>query len=111
MNKRLAKLKNIQEANIAFLNRNTKESLNEGRFDDDDDYDDYDDDPRDYRDDDDYDDFADPGGNSALRASSYDNPREYPCPTCGAEDVLTLKDVNLGYQCDRCADNAERGGY
>lgn len=95
MNKRLAKLKNIQEANIAFLNRNTKESLNEGRFDDDD-----------YGDD-----FADPGGNSALRASSYNNPREYPCPTCGAEDVLTLKDVNLGYQCDRCADNAERGGY
>ena len=124
MNKRLAKLKNIQEANISFLNRNTKKPLNEGRFDDDDyddtrdprdykddDYDDYDDDPRDYRDDDDYDDFADPGGNSALRASSYDNPREYPCPTCGAEDVLTLKDVNLGYQCDRCADNAERGGY
>ena len=105
MNKRLAKLKNIQEANIAFLNRNTKESLNEGRFDDDDYYE-YDD-PRD----DDYDDFADPGGNSALRASSYNNPREYPCPTCGAEDVLTLKDVNLGYQCDRCADNAERGGY
>ena len=101
MNKRLAKLKNIQEANIAFLNRNTKKPLNEGTFDDNDDY--YDD-PRD-------DDFADPGGNSALRASSYDNPREYPCPTCGTEDVLTLKDVNLGYQCDRCADRAERGGY
>lgn len=95
MNKRLAKLKNIQEANIAFLNRNTKKSLNEGTFDDNDDNDD----------------FADPGGNSALRASSYNNPREYPCPTCGAEDVLTLKDVNLGYQCDRCADRAERGGY
>jgi len=113
MNKRLAKLKNIQEANIAFLNRNSKETLNEGRFDDDDDdYYDYDD-PRDYRDDgdDDYDDFADPGGNSALRASSHDNPRSYPCPTCGEEDVLTLKDVNLGYQCDRCADRAERGGY
>ena len=30
MNKRLAKLKNIQEANISFLNRNTKKSLNEG---------------------------------------------------------------------------------
>ena len=107
MNKRLAKLKNIQEANIAFLNRNTKESLNEG-IGHDDNYDDYEDD---YEDEDDYDDFADPGGNSALRASSYGNPREYPCPTCGAEDVLTLKDVNLGYQCDRCADNAERGGY
>ena len=38
MNKRLAKLKNIQEANIAFLNRNTKESLNEGRFDDEDEF-------------------------------------------------------------------------
>lgn len=30
MNKRLAKLKNIQEANISFLNRNTKKPLNEG---------------------------------------------------------------------------------
>lgn len=106
MNKRLAKLKNIQEANISFLNRNSKKPLNEGKFDDD--Y--YD--TIDYRDDDDYgDDFADPGGNSALRASSYNNPRKYPCPTCGAKNVLTLKDVNLGYQCDRCADNAERGGY
>ena len=37
MNKRLAKLKNIQEANITFLNRNTKKPLNEGRLDDDDD--------------------------------------------------------------------------
>lgn len=112
MNKRLAKLKNIQEANISFLNRNTKKPLNEGTSDDDDYYDDRYrfDDPRDYRDDD-GDDFADPGGNSALRASSYNNPREYPCPTCGTEDVLTLKDVNLGYQCDRCADRAERGGY
>ena len=38
MNKRLAKLKNIQEANISFLNRNTKKPLNEGRFDDDDEF-------------------------------------------------------------------------
>jgi hypothetical protein len=40
MNKRLAKLKNIQEANIAFLNRNSKETLNERnvpKFDSDDD--------------------------------------------------------------------------
>jgi hypothetical protein len=36
MNKRLAKLKNIQEANISFLNRNTKKSLNEGMGHDDD---------------------------------------------------------------------------
>ena len=38
MNKRLAKLKNIQEANINFLKRNTKKSLNEGRFDDEDEF-------------------------------------------------------------------------
>jgi len=38
MNKRLAKLKNIQEANINFLKRNTKKSLNEGKFDDDDEF-------------------------------------------------------------------------
>ena len=29
MNKRLAKLKNIQEANISFLNRNSKKPLTE----------------------------------------------------------------------------------
>jgi hypothetical protein len=29
MNKRLAKLKNIQEANISFLNRNSKKTLTE----------------------------------------------------------------------------------
>jgi endogenous inhibitor of DNA gyrase (YacG/DUF329 family) len=54
-------------------------------------------------------DFADPGGHSALRAVTRDNPRNQPCPTCGAENVLTPADVSLGYQCDRCADQAERG--
>lgn len=53
--------------------------------------------------------FADPGGRSALRAATKDNPRIYPCPTCGTEDVLTRIDVERGYQCDRCADRAERG--
>lgn len=57
------------------------------------------------------DEFADPGGRSALRAASPSNPRIHPCPTCGAENVLTLKDVKLGYQCDGCADRAEGGGY
>jgi hypothetical protein len=52
-------------------------------------------------------DFRDPGGRSALRAGKL----EFPCPTCGEENVLTAKDVRLGYQCDRCADRAERGGY
>ena len=56
-------------------------------------------------------DFADPGGESALRAATPDNPRDQPCPTCGREDVLTPADVNLGYQCDRCANALERGGY
>lgn len=54
--------------------------------------------------------FADPGGNSALRASSKSNPRNLPCPNCGTENVLTPADVALHYQCDRCADRAERGG-
>jgi hypothetical protein len=68
-----------------------------------------DDDDRD-RDEDDIDlDFADPGGRSALRAASASNPRNLPCPQCGAEDVLTPKDVALHYICDRCADRAE--GY
>lgn len=54
-------------------------------------------------------DFADPGGRSALRAETPDNPRCLPCPTCGMPDRLTLKDVALHYQCDECADKLERG--
>lgn len=68
-----------------------------------------------YYDDSDYDDdnpaydFADPGGRSALRAARTDNPRDRPCPNCGTHNVLTRDDVALGYQCDSCADRAERG--
>jgi len=51
--------------------------------------------------------FADPGGNSALHPATSNNPRIYPCPTCGTENVLTAKDKQSGYQCDRCADAAE----
>ena len=53
--------------------------------------------------------FADPGGRSALRASSRRNPRNLACPTCGAENALTPADVRRGYQCDGCANAAE--GY
>lgn len=53
--------------------------------------------------------FADPRGGSALRAETPDNPRIYPCPTCGVENVLTAQDVELGYQCNACAQIAERG--
>ena len=53
--------------------------------------------------------FADPGGRSALRAASEDNPRNLPCPNCGSPNRLTPADVALGYQCDTCADAAE--GY
>lgn len=53
--------------------------------------------------------FADPGGNSALRAATKDNPRDQPCPTCGAENVLTRIDVQKYYQCDRCANELEMG--
>ena len=53
--------------------------------------------------------FADPGGNSALRCATVDNPRNLPCPTCRVENVLTPEDEALGYQCNRCADRAERG--
>lgn len=83
-------------------------------------YDDEDDEP-DYPDEDDRDDgdvdgcrmdFADPGGRSALRAATPSNPRNLPCPNCGAANSLTPKDRDLGYQCDRCADAAEGiGGY
>ena len=58
-------------------------------------------------DDDDREDFADPGGRSALRAASKSNPRNRPCPTCRRPNMLTPKDVALGYQCDACADHDE----
>ena len=61
-------------------------------------------------DDDDRSMFADPGGKSALRASSRRNPRNQPCPTCKQPNRLTPADRALGYQCDVCADSAERGG-
>jgi len=60
--------------------------------------------------DDDRDQFADPGGRSALRAAGPGNPRTLPCPTCKQPNRLTRKDKALGYQCDTCADRAERGG-
>jgi hypothetical protein len=66
--------------------------------------------PEDYYDpweEDDLIEFADPGGRSALRAATRNNPRNLPCPTCGCENCLTPKDVQLGYQCDTCADRAE----
>ena len=67
-------------------------------------------DPRDYDDqDDDRSHFADPGGNSALRAATPDNPRDHACPTCGHPNRLTTADVDRGYQCDKCADSAETG--
>jgi hypothetical protein len=66
---------------------------------------DHDDDPRDWGDEP----FADPGGRSALRASSKRNPRNLPCPNCGAKNALTPADKARGYQCDACADAIERG--
>jgi hypothetical protein len=62
-----------------------------------------------WEDEDDRDDFADPGGESALRADGPGNKRSLPCPTCKRPNMLTPKDKALGYQCDRCADAAERG--
>lgn len=54
--------------------------------------------------------FANPG--SALRNASARNPRNLPCPTCGAPNRLTPADKARGYQCDACADRDEgRGGY
>ena len=53
--------------------------------------------------------FQDPGGNSALRRATPDNPRNQPCPTCKQPNRLTPKDVALRYQCNQCADRDERG--
>lgn len=54
--------------------------------------------------------FAEPGGNSALRAASKGNPRNLSCPNCKRRNVLTRADRERGYQCNTCADQAERGG-
>ena len=54
--------------------------------------------------------FADPGGNSALRAAGYRNPRNLPCPTCKEPNRLTPADKARGYQCDACA-NRDEGGW
>lgn len=54
--------------------------------------------------------FADPGGESALRRETASNPRDSDCPTCGRKNVLTRADRRHGYQCDRCAEQTERGG-
>ena len=53
--------------------------------------------------------FADPGGESALRASSKTNPRNLPCPNCGRDNMLTPIDKQRGYQCDICANETEMG--
>lgn len=53
--------------------------------------------------------FADPGGESALRAETEDNPRNLPCPTCREPDRLTPIDVQRGYHCDACARSVEMG--
>ncbi len=60
-------------------------------------------------DDEDRSEFADPGGKSALRAAGKGNPRNRSCPECKRRNVLTRKDRELGYRCDRCADRAEMG--
>jgi len=51
--------------------------------------------------------FQNPGGNSALRASSRRNPRNLPCPTCKQPNRLTPADRARGYQCDSCASRDE----
>ena len=51
--------------------------------------------------------FRDPGGASAL----HPGKRIHPCPTCRRPRALTAADRASGYQCDRCADRDERGGY
>jgi predicted RNA-binding Zn-ribbon protein involved in translation (DUF1610 family) len=51
--------------------------------------------------------FADPNSDSALYPETENNPRIFPCPTCGEPNVLTQRDVDSHYQCNRCADRDE----
>lgn len=53
--------------------------------------------------------FAEPGGRSALRAATKNNPRNLPCPNCGEPNRLTPEDKRRGYQCNECADRLEQG--
>jgi len=55
--------------------------------------------------------FERPGSNSALRAATYRNPRNLPCPQCEAPNRLTPADRRRHYVCDECADINEGGGY
>jgi len=48
---------------------------------------------------------------SALRRSSYNNPKNLPCPTCKQPNKLTPADVRQGYQCDDCANREEGLGF
>jgi len=57
----------------------------------------------DYDPEDDRSEFAEPHGRSALRTGK----RIFPCPNCKEPNRLTRKDVDLGYQCDECADRVE----
>jgi len=107
------------EKRYADVDEQLREALRNPRDveDDEDDVDDDEDEDEDQEDDPDYgdrdyddrDDYADPGGRSALRAAGPGNPRDQPCPTCGWPDRLTRRDVELGYQCDRCGDAIEQG--
>ena len=36
--------------------------------------------------------------------------RRLPCPTCGAPNKMTPKDISMGYQCNACADT-DGGGF
>jgi hypothetical protein len=53
--------------------------------------------------------FADPGGKSALRVASKNNPRNLPCPTCNEPNRITPADRANGYQCESCGDACDRG--
>jgi hypothetical protein len=55
--------------------------------------------------------FENPHSASALRRATKSNPRNLPCPTCEKPNRLTPQDVWKGYQCDECANRAERGGW
>jgi len=62
---------------------------------------------------DDYDgpDFADPGGAQCTEGGEQAQPAQSAVSDCGKKNRLTPADRAQGYQCDTCADQAERGGY
>ena len=51
--------------------------------------------------------WPDPSQPNIPSGGTYLSPRRLPCPTCGAPNKMTPKDISMGYQCNDCADTVK----